>query len=530
MNTTVNHPSIPAIAAKSPLPDLPDPVTCFSRLTHHGTRPHTVLLESAEPSSRKTQRSLLVISSALSIVCRGASVEITALDDEGRTLLPHLVSLFSRYLIQTEADQIRLILPLPKTAQGLSEQNRLRHDSTLTVLRELAAAFTSSLPHFPEAVFLTGVFAYDFVDQFETLAAPQAGNDFPDYQFYLADQMIVIDHVQNEAYAIACSFHPDHADSLERRLQYLQSVALETIQPERTIFRQIADFPEAQTDCNDVAFAANVEALKKYIISGDVFQIVFSRIFSLPCRDAFAAYRVLRSLNPSPYLFYMNGGDFVLFGASPESAVKVDETRHTVEISPIAGTCRRGLRNDGSIDFDLDSRLEAELRLDEKENAEHMMLVDLARNDIARVCKPATRSVTELLRTERYSHVMHLVSRVSGVLCDDLDALHAYQASMNMGTLTGAPKIRAMQLLREIEGKRRGHYGGTIGYLRGDGSFDTAIVIRAALTRNGLAEVRAGAGIVYDSDPLHEADETRRKAEAVLRAIAIAENMETVHG
>jgi anthranilate synthase component 1 len=235
----------------------------------------------------------------------------------------------------------------------------------------------------------------------------------------------------------------------------------------------------------------------------------------------------LRSHNPSPYLFFLHaddgvGRDFVLFGASPESSIKVDANARRVEISPIAGTRPRGLRADGSVDPDLDSRHEAELRLDAKENAEHMMLVDLARNDVARIAKPGTREVAELLRVVRYSHVMHLASRVTGILDGGLDALHACQACLNMGTLTGAPKIRAMQLLHEVERIPRGHYGGAIGYLDGAGNLDTAIVIRAALVRDGIAQVRAGAGVVHDSVPILEAHETRRKAEAVLRAITIA--------
>jgi anthranilate synthase component 1 len=262
--------------------------------------------------------------------------------------------------------------------------------------------------------------------------------------------------------------------------------------------------------------------MKQHIVAGDVFQIVPSRTFSMPCRDPLAAYASLRLLNPSPYLFFANLGEFVLFGASPESAVKVDGRLRSVEISPIAGTRPRGLHPDGTIDSDLDSRIEAELRLDEKENAEHMMLVDLARNDVARVSRPGTRYVVDLARIDHYSHVMHLVSRVRGSLRDDLDALHAYQASMNMGTLTGAPKIKAMQLIRQFERNRRGHYGGAVGYLGGDGSLDTAIVIRSALIQNGVAYVRAGAGVVHDSVPQLEADETRRKAAAVLQAIARA--------
>jgi anthranilate synthase component 1 len=214
------------------------------------------------------------------------------------------------------------------------------------------------------------------------------------------------------------------------------------------------------------------------------------------------------------------GTDSIVFGASPETAVKVSGSPRRVTIRPIAGTAARGRTAQGSIDADLDTRREAALRLDEKETAEHMMLVDLARNDVARVSRPGTRQVTRLLTVDRYAHVMHLVSEVQGELAPGLDALHAYAAAMNMGTLVGAPKIRAAEILREVEPTRRGAYGGAAGYLTQDGEMDTAIVIRAAVVRDGIARVRAGAGIVFDSDPVTEAAETRRKAEAVLRAIA----------
>jgi anthranilate synthase component 1 len=189
-------------------------------------------------------------------------------------------------------------------------------------------------------------------------------------------------------------------------------------------------------------------------------------------------------------------------------------------VRPIAGTAARGRTREGEVDHDLDARREAALRLDTKEVAEHMMLVDLARNDVARVSRPGTRRVSRLLAVERFTHVMHLVSAVEGELADGLDALHAYAATMNMGTLVGAPKVRAAQLLREYEASRRGVYGGAVGYLTNGGEMDTAIVIRAALVRDGIAHIRAGAGIVHDSTPAGEAQETRRKAEAVLRAIA----------
>ena len=218
-------------------------------------------------------------------------------------------------------------------------------------------------------------------------------------------------------------------------------------------------------------------------------------------------------------MFYMRDEDFSLFGASPESALKYEVKSQQVEVYPIAGTRPRGKFANGQINPDLDSRIELELRNDQKERAEHLMLVDLARNDVARISVPGTRHAKELLKVDRYSQVMHLVSRVVGKLKPELDALHAYQACMNMGTLVGAPKVRAAELVRKTEGKRRGSYGGAVGYLTGDGAMDSCIVIRAAFVKNNIAYVQAGAGVVFDSDPMSEANETRAKAQAVITAI-----------
>ncbi|MBF0943365.1 MAG: chorismate-binding protein, partial [Actinomyces sp.] len=205
---------------------------------------------------------------------------------------------------------------------------------------------------------------------------------------------------------------------------------------------------------------------------------------------------------------------------SPESSLLHSAKDGTVAIRPIAGTRPRGFAPDGSIDHELDIRLELELRSDAKEVAEHVMLVDLARNDVARVSQRGTRRVEQLLRVDRYSRVMHLVSEVSGTLAEDLHPLDAFRASMTMGTLTGAPKLRAAELIRNYEGQRRGSYGGAVGYLRGDGELDTCIVIRSAFVKDGQAIVQAGAGVVADSVPAREAEETVHKASAVLRALA----------
>ena len=225
-------------------------------------------------------------------------------------------------------------------------------------------------------------------------------------------------------------------------------------------------------------------------------------------------------------MFYLRGPGYELFGASPESNLKFDHATRQVELYPIAGTRPRGLNPDETVNHELDTRMELQLRTDAKEVAEHTMLVDLARNDMARVAEPRTRRVRELLQVDRYSRVMHLVSRVTATLAEDLDALDAYRACMNMGTLTGAPKLRATELLRGVEGTRRGSYGGAVGYLHGSGDFDTCIVIRSAFVADGVATVQAGAGVVRDSIPQAEADETLHKAYAVLQALAAGRELE----
>ena len=268
-------------------------------------------------------------------------------------------------------------------------------------------------------------------------------------------------------------------------------------------------------DLDDEAFADIVARLKEHILAGDVYQIVPSRTFSAPCPDPLAAFARLRSIDRSPYMFFARLQDSVLFGASPETSVRVlrEDGVPIVEVKPIAGTRPRGT------DRDDDDRMEADLRLDQKEVAEHMMLVDLARNDVARVSITGTRRVDGLMAVERYARVMHLVSSVKGELTAGLDALHALAACLNVGTLSGAPKLKATELLRRYERTRRGPYGGAIGWLSGEGLMDTGVIIRSALVMDGTAYVRAGAGVVYDSDPMGEADETRRKASAVLSAI-----------
>lgn len=503
----------------------PPPLALFRALTDGGRRPHTVLLESADPESRQHRRSLLIPSSALAVTCRGAAVTIEALRPDTAPLLVHLEPFLRLFSPVREGHALRLTAPLPGAA--VDDAERLRAPSALDVLRRVAGAFTHPAPDRADAVLLAGLLSYDLAGHFETLPPPRApGHAVPDFRFYLADRLVVVDHREGTTDVVVPLLSGDDPAALEQGHAAMAEMAA-AVEAGGVVNDEppqgVAPVAGVTVDMDDIAFAAEVRRLKGHVVAGDVFQVVASRTFSIPCPDALAAYERLRHAEPAPYLFYMDAGAFALFGASPESAVRVEGPSRVVEVSPIAGTRPRGLDAEGVVDHDLDVRYEVELRTDPKENAEHLMLVDLARNDVARVSRPGTRRVTRLLAVERYARVMHLVSRVRGELAPGLDALHACQACLNPGTLTGAPKLRAMQLLRESEQDARGHYGGAIGYLTGDGSFDSAIVIRAALVRDGMAHVRAGAGVVHDSDPLAEAAETRHKAAAVLRAIGAAE-------
>jgi anthranilate synthase component 1 len=265
---------------------------------------------------------------------------------------------------------------------------------------------------------------------------------------------------------------------------------------------------------------AAVRKIKEYIAAGDCIQVVPSQRLARPVRaHPFAVYRALRTINPSPYMFYLDLGGFQLVGASPELLVQVEN--RIVRTRPLAGTRRRG-RTEAE-----DAALREELLADEKERAEHIMLVDLGRNDLGRVCKPGTVKVTRLMDVEKYSHVMHIVSEVEGVLRDELTAADALRATFPAGTLSGAPKIRAMEIIAEVEPTRRGPYGGAVGYFSYSGNLDTAITIRTMLVKDGIAYVQAGAGIVADSEPEREHQECLNKAAALLRALDKAEELLT---
>ncbi|MEI7086965.1 anthranilate synthase component 1 [Pectobacterium versatile] len=500
-----------------------DPSAIFHQLC--GARPATLLLESAEIDSKENLKSLLIVDSALRITALGQHVSIQALTANGASLLPLLdAELPVEIINQPRPNGRELTFPLADAMQD--EDARLCSLSVFDALRQILTLVACPTDE-REAMFLGGLFAYDLVAGFEELPALSQQQRCPDFCFYLAETLLVLDHQKRVTALQASLFTPNQSEK-QRLQQRLEQLQLQLTQPAPALPRQSIEDMTLSCNQSDEAFGDVVSQMQEAIRIGEIFQVVPSRRFSLPCPSPLAAYQTLKDSNPSPYMFYMQDQDFTLFGASPESSLKYDADSRQIEIYPIAGTRPRGRRADGSLDRDLDSRIELEMRTDHKELAEHLMLVDLARNDLARICQPGSRYVADLTKVDRYSFVMHLVSRVVGTLREDLDVLHAYRACMNMGTLSGAPKVRAMQLIAESEKTRRGSYGGAVGYFTAHGDLDTCIVIRSAYVEDGIATVQAGAGVVLDSNPQAEADETRNKARAVLRAIASAHHAKEI--
>ncbi|WP_394547240.1 anthranilate synthase component 1 [Pantoea ananatis] len=514
-------PTVKLITGSAPYRE--DPAAVFHQLC--GARPATLLLESADIDSKENLQSLMIVDSALRISALGNHVTFQALSDNGRALLTLLDdALPSDILNEPRPDGRVLTFPAPQDQQD--EDSRLRALSVFDALR-LIPQLVNSPSEEREAVFVGGLFAYDLVAGFEDLPELSSEQRCPDYCFYLAETLLVLDHQARSARLQASLFSASTPEfqRLQRRIEQLHG---QMLQPAPVLPVQPVETMTLTTSQSDEEYCDVVRKMQEAIRVGEIFQVVPSRRFSLPCPSALAAYDTLKRSNPSPYMFFMQDQDFSLFGASPESSLKYDAASRQIEIYPIAGTRPRGRHADGSLDRDLDSRIELEMRTDHKELAEHLMLVDLARNDLARICRPGSRYVADLTKVDRYSFVMHLVSRVVGTLRDDLDVLHAYRACMNMGTLSGAPKVRAMQLIAEAEGTRRGIYGGAVGYFTAKGDLDTCIVIRSAYVEDGVATVQAGAGVVLDSNPQAEADESRNKARAVLRAIATAHHCKEI--
>ena len=365
-----------------------------------------------------------------------------------------------------------------------------------------------------------GFFGYDLVRTVEPLGEPNPDPlGLPDMALMVTDSMLVFDHLNHELTILACAF----ADA-EGGIDAAYARAAGQIADARRLLRgavpapelpAVAEPPQFTSNMEREEFEAAVERIVEYVHAGDAFQVVPSQRFSAPAPvEAFSIYRGLRAVNPSPYMYFLEFGDFQIAGASPEPLVKVHGDR--VETRPIAGTYPRGT------DEEEDRRLAERLVNDAKERAEHVMLVDLGRNDLGRVCEYGTVGVDELMVVETYSHVLHIVSQVSGRLREGVSAMDVLRSALPAGTLSGAPKVRAMQIIDELEPVKRCSYGGAIGYLSWNGDLDTAIHIRTVVVKDGQIHVQAGGGTVADAKPAYEYNESVNKAKAVFRAVELA--------
>ena len=468
------------------LSDRDTPVSAFAKL-HRGT--HGCLLESALGGERWGRYSFVVTDPAAII----------------------------------EARDRRIIV---RTADGRTTDDRDGVDP-MVFLREVLARYRVAqppgLPRFTGG--LVGYLSYDAVRWIERLPSPPPDDlGCPDLCLLLVDTLVVFD---SQAQRMLLVTHADVAGDADRTAAYaaavrrIEEMADRLAAPPAVLPARFAEGPRSEpaSTMGEEAFCAAVERAKEYIRAGDVIQVVLAQRFSRPTRaSARDVYRCLRSINPSPYLYHLELGDVSVVGASPEVMVRLEDGVMTVR--PIAGTHWRAATPEE------DEKLAAALVADPKERAEHVMLLDLGRNDVGRVAEPGSVEVTEQFAIERYSHVMHLVSNVQGRVAPGFDAIDAFRAAFPAGTLSGAPKVRAMEIIDELEPTRRGIYGGAIGYFSFCGAMDTCITIRTALVKDGHVYVQAGAGIVYDSDPAREHEECVRKARAVLAAVEMAETLE----
>jgi anthranilate synthase component I len=397
-------------------------------------------------------------------------------------------------------------------------------DAVRELLREHRPASVPGLPPFTAGA--VGFFSYDVVRRLEKLPA-HAKDDLvtPDCTLMFFDRLLAFDHVRHQIHIIAAADVSKESPrkAYARALEDIDAIEMRLANGLREAGRSMArhhgapspDKLQVNSSTTKRAYIDAVNRAKEYIVAGDVFQVVLSqRLDFEPGVEPFDIYRSLRAVNPSPYMYFLRMGDTHVLGSSPEMLVRVAGQK--LEYRPIAGTRPRGT------DEASDLRLEHELRADAKERAEHVMLVDLGRNDIGRVSQYGSVKVRDLMYIERYSHVMHIVSAIEGCLRPELDALDAFAACFPAGTLTGAPKVRAMEIIEELEPLRRGLYGGSVFYADFAGNLDSCIAIRTMFLKKNHAYVQAGAGIVADSDPQKEYEECMNKARALVRATKIA--------
>jgi anthranilate synthase component I len=463
--------------SKEFLPDLDTPITALLKLKRPGHR--VFLLESVEVGEKLARFSFLGKDPLYTFTAKGRHVEIRGKerrDIEGDALVA----------LQSFMDRFR----------GVDDP---------------------ALPPFSGG--MVGFVCYDAIRLVENI--PAAGKDdfhLPDLHFGLYESFLVFDHIKHKL-SIVSNVMTDEYPTLEAA--YASAVAkigqleADLARPLPAIEHAIGAPAKWESNFTQEGFKAGVEKCKEYIKAGDAFQIVLSQRFSTkPSAGPLAIYRALRSINPSPYMYYLDYGDFEIVGASPETLVKVQNGQ--AETKPIAGTRRRGK------DEAEDQALEKELLADAKERAEHLMLVDLGRNDIGRVSEFGSVRVTQFMGVERFSNVMHIVSVVQGRLKPEFHPLRALMSCLPAGTLSGAPKIRAMEIIDGLEPHRRGLYGGAICYMDFRGNLDSCIAIRTMLIKDGTAYVQAGGGIVADSDPQMEFEETKHKAQALMRAVEAA--------
>ena len=393
----------------------------------------------------------------------------------------------------------------------------------LACIKELLAQFTpvevDGLPRFFGGA--VGYLGYDMVRHFESLTSDKpALLDAYDSYFLITDTIVIFDTMRQKVKVVSNAHITENVSPSEAYDLASEKINDIIARLRAPLPAQIAASPKKQvqfiSNMSRTSFEDSVEKAKEYVRSGDIIQVVLSQRFSGELTaDPLDIYRVLRTLNPSPYMFFLRLDDTVIAGASPE--VMVRKEGHRVELRPIAGTRPRGATPED------DAALADELLADPKECAEHVMLVDLGRNDLGRVCSTGSVKVSELMLIERYSHVMHIVSNVQGELLPDRDAFDLVRATFPAGTLSGAPKVRAMQIIDELEPVRREIYGGAVGYFSFSGNMDLAITIRTLVIKGGKVHLQAGAGIVADSDPATEWHETVNKGMAVIRAVEIAE-------